>query len=157
MYCEWKTETESWEERQREMKGEKEIHAEKKEMKKDRTLFNVLNNPLMSWSHISRIQLFENSRQKETVLLLLFSHSGVSDCLATPQTIALQAPLSMRFPRKESWSGLLLPSSGHLPDAGIDICLLLWQVGFFLSLSYQGSPKETVPNDKSNPLEPKFP
>ena len=30
------------------MKGEKEIQAEKEEMKKDRTLFNVLNNPLMS-------------------------------------------------------------------------------------------------------------
>ena len=34
--------------------------------------------------------------------------------------VARQAPLSMRFPRQEYWSGLLCPSSGDLPDPGIE-------------------------------------
>ena len=39
--------------------------------------------------------------------------------LATPWTVAHQAPLSMGFPRQEHWSGLLLPSPGDLPGSGI--------------------------------------
>ena len=39
--------------------------------------------------------------------------------LCNPWTVALQAPLSMGFPRQEYWSGLLLPSPGDLPDPGI--------------------------------------
>ena len=39
--------------------------------------------------------------------------------LGTPWTRALQAPLSMRFPRQEYWSGLPSPSPGHLPNPGI--------------------------------------
>ena len=35
---------------------------------------------------------------------------------ATPWTIALQAPLSMRFSKQEYWSGLPFPSPGDLPD-----------------------------------------
>ena len=38
----------------------------------------------------------------------------------TPWTVALQAPLSMRFSRQEYWSGLLFPSSGDLPSWGIE-------------------------------------
>ena len=33
---------------------------------------------------------------------------------------SLQAPLSMRFPRQEHWSGLPLLSPGDLPDLGIE-------------------------------------
>ena len=40
--------------------------------------------------------------------------------LATPQTIACQAPLSMGFSRQEYWSGLSFPSPGDLPDPGIE-------------------------------------
>ena len=32
-----------------------------------------------------------------------------------------QAPLSMRFPRQEYWSGLSFPSPGDLPDSGIKL------------------------------------
>ena len=39
---------------------------------------------------------------------------------ATPWTVACQAPLSMRFPRQEYWSGLPFPSPGDLPDPGIE-------------------------------------
>ena len=35
---------------------------------------------------------------------------------ATPRTVARQAPLSMGFPRQESWSGLPFPSPGDLPQ-----------------------------------------
>ena len=34
-------------------------------------------------------------------------------------TVARQAPLSMRFPRQEYWSGLLFPSPGDLPNPGV--------------------------------------
>ena len=39
---------------------------------------------------------------------------------AAPWTVALQAPLSMRFSRQEYWSGLPFPSPGNLPDPGIE-------------------------------------
>ena len=41
--------------------------------------------------------------------MVLFSHSVVSDSFATLWTAACQAPLSMRFPRQEYWSGLPPP------------------------------------------------
>ena len=40
--------------------------------------------------------------------------------LATPWTIALQAPLSMGFSRQQYWSGLPFPSPGDLPNPGIE-------------------------------------
>ena len=39
--------------------------------------------------------------------------------LASPWTVAHQAPLSMGFPRQEYWNGLPFPPSGDLPDPGI--------------------------------------
>ena len=40
--------------------------------------------------------------------------------LATPWTVARQAPRSMRFSRQEYWSGLPFPSPGDLPDPGVE-------------------------------------
>ena len=40
--------------------------------------------------------------------------------LATPWTVAHQAPISMGFSRQECWRGLPCPSPGHLPDPGIE-------------------------------------
>ena len=40
--------------------------------------------------------------------------------LATPWSIACQAPLSMGFSKQEYWSGLPFPSPGDLPDPGIE-------------------------------------
>ena len=40
--------------------------------------------------------------------------------VATPWTVACQAPLSMRFSRQEYWSELLFPSPGGLLDPGIE-------------------------------------
>ena len=38
----------------------------------------------------------------------------------TPWTIACQAPLSMGFSRQEYWSGEPFPSTGDLPNPGIE-------------------------------------
>ena len=40
--------------------------------------------------------------------------------VATPWTVAFQAPLSMRLPRQEYWSRLPLLSPEDLPDPGIE-------------------------------------
>ena len=40
--------------------------------------------------------------------------------LATPWTVACQAPLLMGFPRQDYWSGLPFPSPGNLPKPGIE-------------------------------------
>ena len=59
--------------------------------------------------------------------------------LATPWTVACQAPLSMRFSRQEYWSGLPFPSPGGLPDPGIEPrSPALQQI--LSQLSYNGSP-----------------
>ena len=47
------------------------------------------------------------------------SHSVVSDS-ATTWTVACQAPLFMEFFRQEYWSGLPFPSSGDLPNPGME-------------------------------------
>ena len=70
---------------------------------------------------------------------MLFSHSVLSNSFAIPGTVALQAPLSMRFPRQEYWSGLPFPPPGDLPDPGIEpVSPKNWQVGS-LPLSPLGS------------------
>ena len=43
----------------------------------------------------------------------------MSDSLATPWTIACQAPLSMGFSRQKYWSGLPFLPPGDLPDPEI--------------------------------------
>ena len=47
--------------------------------------------------------------------------------LATPWSVAHQAPLSLEFSRKEYRSGLLLPSPGNLPDPGVETLSPAWQ------------------------------
>ena len=60
------------------------------------------------------------------LLLLLLSHlSRVAKLLQLCPTIfdlteALQAPLSMRFSKQESWKGLPRPPPGDLPNPGIE-------------------------------------
>ena len=49
---------------------------------------------------------------------LLSRFSGVQ-LFVTSWTVADQAPLSIKFPRQEYWSGLPFLPPGHLPDSGI--------------------------------------
>ena len=51
--------------------------------------------------------------------------------LATPWTVAHQAPLSMGFSRQEYWSGLPFPSPGYISHPGI-------KPGFLASLALAG-------------------
>ena len=58
--------------------------------------------------------------------------------LATPWTVACQAPLSMGFSRQKYWSRLPFPSPGNLPNPGIEPRSPALQVDFY-QLSYEGS------------------
>ena len=51
----------------------------------------------------------------EVVLVQPLSHVR----LATPWSVACQAPLFMGLSRQEFWSGLPFPSPGDLPNPGI--------------------------------------
>ena len=53
--------------------------------------------------------------------------------LATPWTVARQAPLSMEFSRQEYCSGLPFPSPGDLPYPGIKPRSPALQVGSLLT------------------------
>ena len=50
---------------------------------------------------------------------MLFSRQVISNSLATPWTVAYQAPLSLGFSRQEYWSGLPCPPPGDLRNPGI--------------------------------------
>ena len=56
--------------------------------------------------------------------------------LATPWTLACQAPLSMEFPRQEYWNRLSFPSPGDLSDPGVKPMSPAWQADS-LPLSHQ--------------------
>ena len=51
----------------------------------------------------------------------------------TPQTVALQDPLSTGFSRQEYWSGLLFPPPGDLPNPEIGNLLHCRQILYHLS------------------------
>ena len=64
-----------------------------------------------------------NSPNKGRLLIVLCCVGSFSrvPLFVTPWTVACQAPLSMRFPKQEYWSGLPFPSPGHLPNPGIKL------------------------------------
>ena len=65
--------------------------------------------------------------------------------LATPWTVACQAPLSMGFSRQEYWSGLPFPSPGDLSHPGIEPrSPTLHADFFFYQFSYKGSPPKLI-------------
>ena len=47
-------------------------------------------------------------------------HSKLLQSLRLKWTVVHQAPLSMEFSRQEYWNGLTFPSSGDLPNSGIE-------------------------------------
>ena len=58
-----------------------------------------------------------NSLYKGFSSVKLLSHVQL---FATLWTVACQAPLSLKFSKREYWSGLPFPSPGDLPDPGIE-------------------------------------
>ena len=69
-----------------------------------------------------RLKVSPTVRKDLIVFIVVYSLSHVLTLLRphglTPA--ACQAPLSMRFPRQEYWSGLLFSSPRDLPDLGIE-------------------------------------
>ena len=70
------------------------------------------------------------------ILCWLLSHVRL---LATPWTVARQAPLSMEFFRQEYWSGLPFPFPGDLPKPGVKPMSLLYCRWILYHLSHQGN------------------
>ena len=64
--------------------------------------------------------------------------------LATPQTVARQAPLSMGFSRQEYWSGLPFSSAGDLPDPWIEPKSPALQADRFFTTEPPGNPTEVL-------------
>ena len=58
-------------------------------------------------------------------------HAQLCPTFATPQTVTLQAPLSVGFSRQEYWSGLPFPSPGNILDPGIETMSHTLAGGFF--------------------------
>ena len=69
---------------------------------------------------------------------------------ATPWTVAHQAPLSMRFPRQEYWSGWPVPSPGDFPHVGIEPASPAWQVDSLLLNHQETSSKRVYNNFRSS-------
>ena len=71
------------------------------------------------WATFTRSPLIQNCYldQVACVPAQLPSHVWL---FVTPWTVACQAPLSMGFTREKYWSRLPFPSSGDLPDPGIE-------------------------------------
>ena len=74
-----------------------------------------------SWHLVGRYQnyLFSTAALTSSYKLICLVIKLCSIFFVTPQTVACQALLSMRFPRQEYWSGLPFPSVWYLPDPGI--------------------------------------
>ena len=90
----------------------------------------------MSWTKQMHLLLSSSHQLHETSIVVC--RSAVSNSCTTSWTVACQAPLSMRFPRQEYWSGLPFPSPGDLPNP------VHWQADS-LPLSHQGSQRQVLP------------
>ena len=73
----------------------------------------------------------------------MFSRKVVSDSFVTPWTVALEAPLSMRFPRQEYWRGLPCLPPEALLNPGIKLAVLTSSAlaGMFLPLTPPEKPR----------------
>ena len=89
-------------------------------------------------------------------LLLLFSHSLMSDSLVTSWTVVCQAPLSTGFHSQEYWSELPLPSPGDLPNQGTELASLAL-AGEFFTTKPPGKPEEACTNIFKQGLAAFFP
>ena len=99
------------------------------------SMFSYLTfTTLWGWSH----SLHWITKKTESAVLCL----GAQSCqlLATPWTLAHQAPLSIKFSRKEYWSGLPCLSPRDLPNPGTEprSPTLQW---ILYPLNHQGSLK----------------
>ena len=128
-YCWWVT----W---------EKNNFSSRKQIKLSQTTFTK-HHALCSQEKVQRKVEMRYSQTCKLILGMMMFSRDLSErycclvsksclTLATPLTVALQAPLSMGFPRQEYWSGLPSPSPGDPPDPGIEPESSAWQVDSLL-------------------------
>ena len=60
----------------------------------------------------------------------------------TPQSVACQVPLFMKYSRQEYWSGLSFPPPGYLPNPGTELVSLVSPAlaGGFFTIDPPGKP-----------------
>ena len=87
-------------------------------------------------------------KQKNTIIVAIGGGGGLvaklCPMLATPWTLAHQAPLAMEFSRQEHWSGLPVPTPVDLLDLGIEPASLSSPAlggGFFTTRAIWKAPK----------------
>ena len=66
-----------------------------------------------SWTQLSDFHSLTHGK----IVYVLIAQSCL--ILATPSTVACQAPLFMEFSKQEYWSGLPFPLPGHIPHPGV--------------------------------------
>ena len=76
--------------------------------------------PIYAWRNRYRERLCNCLPARELVSDKLRKSLSRVHLFVTLWTVAHQAPLSMRCPRQEYWSGVPFPFSGDLPDSGIE-------------------------------------
>ena len=95
------------------------------------------------WNWLLKSGWMPLSKAEKNICLCVLSRFSCVWLFVTPWTVALQAPLSMRFSRQEyhEWqSELPFPSPGDLPHPGIKPCSLLPPVlarGFFTTSTWK--------------------
>ena len=83
-------------------------------------LFNMLSRLVITFLPRRKRLLISWLQSPSAVILkVLVAQSCLTLC--NPLAVALQAPLSMGFPRQEYWSGLPFPPPGDLPNPGIEL------------------------------------
>ena len=126
----------------------------------NQTLIYKLSNQGLVWGYLYS-PIFSSVKEVRTVLsfaaaasilhsrtgcmyVCMLSHCSRVQFFATLWTTALEAPLSMRFPTQERWSGLPCPPPGDLPHPGTEPASLAspaWQVS---TLPLPGKPLNWV-------------
>ena len=88
------------------------------------------------------VQIHDFKNMYVSMFMCMHSCSVTQLCLTLcdPRTVACQAPLTMGFPRQESWSWLPFPHPRDLPDPGIELTSLASPVlagGFFTTVPFE--------------------
>ena len=75
-----------------------------------------------TWVNCSTVAFEVNDQDRSYLSSVFLRVSSLSHVrlFVIPWTVAYKAPLSMEFSRQEYWSELPLPSSGDLPNSGIE-------------------------------------
>ena len=93
--------------------------------------------------------VFLKIKKKQRKSAVLCSFVKLCPTLATPWTVAHQAPLSMRLSRQEYWSGLSFSPLGDLPDSRIKPKSPSSAGGFFTT-ELPGKPQRKVEQSKKD-------